>query len=146
MNKILCFSLFIFLLILQLNGQEIVKNASAYLMETNKEKKAGLLKDLSAFKGDPLKVMEALQEAEPKQWLPDKGILKDCKFKHPQLKEKYEEDHIYFHVPDSYNTEKSSALVIFTSWFLLSPFRYKITVSECDFLSASSPSTEISTS
>ena len=89
---------------------EIIQLADAYL---EKPGDAQLEKSLAAYDGQIDSVIKALRAKEPTDWKELTGKHDSQGFTHPELKEKYADDVLYFYIPESYRTDTPFALMIF---------------------------------
>jgi len=89
---------------------DIIRQAGAYLQDPND---AQLEKTLASYEGEIDAVIRALRAKEPTDWREITGRLDSQSFAHPDLKEKYKDDVLYFFIPKSYDAGKPFALMIF---------------------------------
>lgn len=95
---------------LQADETEIIQQAEAYLANPND---ARLGKAIAGYQGPIDPVIKALRAEEPRDWREFTGKLDSQNFTHPELKEKYKDDLLYFYVPESYEPGRPYALMIF---------------------------------
>ena len=89
---------------------EIIRQAEAYLANPCDPQ---LGEALGKYKGQIDPVITALRSKEPTNWDEISGKLDAQSFAHPDLKEKYKDDLLYFYIPKSHDPGRPFALMIF---------------------------------
>ncbi len=91
---------------------DVVQMAKQYLTSTS-DKRADSEKALRDYHGPIETVIAKLIDSEEKQWTSKAGTLIAEHFTAPGLREKYQDDLLYFFVPEEYDPKKPFGLLIF---------------------------------
>jgi poly(3-hydroxybutyrate) depolymerase len=92
------------------DGTEIIQRADAYLENPDNEQ---LEKAVANYDGDIDSIVNALRAQEATDWRRITGPHDAQRFAHPEVREKYKDDLLYFYIPKSYDAGKPFALMIF---------------------------------
>ena len=95
--------------ILLADDLRLLQQAKAYLADPSEK----LAESLVGYQGNVDEIIEALRAQMPRDWRKVTGILDAEHFEHPELKNTYKEDLLYFYVPDDYDGSEPFALMIF---------------------------------